>query len=127
MESHFDAMEAMCLNKKEFIKEISKRCRMTTYAVEELYTVSASLVAECLIAGEDVELPRLGTFLLKEKHARHLISGQNARTESLCIYPAFQIAYGLKTRVKNGCKYPKTPACPKREASKARTLQGENS
>ena len=85
MESHFDAMEAMCLNKKESIEEISKPCRMTTYAVEELYTVSASLVAECLIAGEDVELPRLGTFLLKEKHAIHLISGQNARTESLCI------------------------------------------
>ena len=49
MESHFNAMEAMRLNKKEFIEEISKRCQMTTYAVEELYTVSSGLVAERLI------------------------------------------------------------------------------
>ena len=123
MESHFNAMEAMRLNKKEFIEEISKRCQMTTYAVEELYTVSSCLLAERLIAGEEIELPQFGKFVLKEKYARHLLSGQGSMAECLCIYPAFQIAYGLKTRVKNGCKYPKAAACPKREASKARAEQ----
>ncbi|MCI8626311.1 MAG: HU family DNA-binding protein [Lachnospiraceae bacterium] len=109
------------MNKKEFIEEISKRCQMTTYAVEELYTVSSGLVAERLIAGEEIELPQFGKFVLKEKYARHLLSGQGSMAECLCIYPAFQIAYGLKTRVKNGCKYPKAAACPKREALKCYT------
>ena len=123
MESHFNAMEAMRLNKKEFIEEISKRCQMTTYAVEELYTVSSGLVAERLIAGEEIELPQFGKFVLKEKYARHLLSGQGSMAYCLFIYPAFQFAFGLKTRFKNGCKSPKAAACPKREASKARAEQ----
>lgn len=98
------------MNKADFIKEVSKRCMITNYVVEEIYNVSAGLVAEKLIAGEDVELPKFGKFTLASRKAMvgKNLFGQQEKILERCVYPTFKICNAIKTRVKNGHKYKKT-------------------
>lgn len=102
--------EEHILNKKDFINEVANRCMITPYVVEEIYNVSSGLIAETLIKGEQVEVPKIGKFILKEKKAttyKNLYGGQEKTVEKT-VYPLFQVAAWLKTRVKNGNKYGKT-------------------
>lgn len=97
------------MTKKEFITEVSKRCGLTDYAIEEVYNASSSLIAEKLICGENVILPNLGKFELvtrKEMIAKNLF-GESEKKIGICTYPIFKICNAMKTRVKNGCKYEK--------------------
>lgn len=94
------------MNKNEFIREVARRCGITTYAVEEMYSASANLIVEKLIADEAVEIPKFGAFQLHAKNARNLF-GQEATAEKECIYPVFKFNHAIKTRVKNGHKYMK--------------------
>lgn len=98
------------MNKKDFINEVARRCMVTPYVVEEIYNVSSGLVAETLISGEQVEIPKMGKFILKEKKATTYknLYGCEEKTVDKTIYPLFQVATWLKTRVKNGHKYGKT-------------------
>lgn len=97
-------MEERLLNKKEFIKEAAKRSHLSEYAVNEIYNVSCELVAEALIHGDSIEIPKLGTFLLYKKKGKNLF-GSSGDTLKLCVYPAFKIGTGLKQRIKNGYSY----------------------
>lgn len=101
--------EEVLLNKKDFISEVAKRCMITPYVVEEIYNVSSGLVAETLIKGEQIEIPKMGKFVLKEKKEttyKNLYGGES-KTVGKTVYPLFQVASWLKTRVKNGHKYDK--------------------
>lgn len=98
------------MTKKDFTDEVAKRCMVTPYVVEEIYNVSSGLIAETLIRGEQVEVPKLGKFVLKEKKEttyKNLYGGENV-TVGKTFYPLFQVATWLKTRVKNGHKYEKS-------------------
>lgn len=102
-------MEEILLNKKEFIEEVSRRCMVTNYVVEEIYNISSGLVTEKLIVGEDVELPKFGKFTLSTRKAMvgKNLFGDSEKSLQQCIYPSFKICNAIKTRVKNGHKYQK--------------------
>ena len=99
----------MLLTKKEFVEEVAKRTMLTPYVVDELYNVSSGLVAEKLISGESVDVPKLGKFKLSERKAsvyKNLI-GRQEKTMDVIKYPTFTISNPLKNRIKNGQKYNK--------------------
>lgn len=97
------------MNKKEFINEVAKRCMITDYLVNEIYIISSELIAEKLISGEDVELPKLGWFRLTTRKATVYknLFGKKEKVSEITTYPIFKICNSLKTRVKNGHKYEK--------------------
>lgn len=102
-------MEEIQLNKKEFINEVSKRCRVTDYMVNEIYNISSELIAEKLISDEEVELPKLGHFRLTTRKATVYknLFGEREKFSETTTYPVFKICNSLKTRIKNGHKYDK--------------------
>ncbi len=110
MESDLNIMEEASVNKVEFINEVANRCTLTSYHVEEVFHVSFELIIEQLIHGEQVDIPKWGRFSLKKKKATTYknLFGEAEKSVNECVYPIFQIANGLKTRVKNGHKYKKT-------------------
>lgn len=97
------------MNKHEFVNEVAKRCNTSTYEIEENLTVMANIVAEKLIAGENVEFPKLGSFHIVKRNSMigKNLFGDPERQLDACVYPSFRIVKQLKTRVKNGCKNPK--------------------
>lgn len=109
MESSLKDMEEIILNKKEFINEIAKRCNISTYVIEEHFNVMAEIIAEKLIVGENVEIPKLGKFHMvkrKELIGKNLF-GECEKQLEACTYPSFKIFKPLKTRIKNGHRYQK--------------------
>lgn len=96
-------MEGKVLNKKDFTEEVANRCMVTKYVVDEIFNVASGLVAEKLISGESVELPKLGKFEIREMNSKNLVFSNNDH----CIFPAFKVSNMLKNRVKNGHKYKK--------------------
>lgn len=95
------------MNKKDFMKEASKRTGISTYAIDEIYHVTYELIVENLIRKETVELPRIGTFSLAEKNAKGLLCGEQKNIERKCVYPLFKINDSLKKRVKNRSNDPR--------------------
>lgn len=92
------------------MRETAKRCHLPAYVIEENFNVMAGIIAEKLIAGETVELPKLGRFHVvtrKEMVGKNLFGTPEKRLEA-CSYPSFKISAPFKTRVKNGCKYQKS-------------------
>lgn len=107
MEYHLNVLEENRMNKNEFITEAAKRCNVSTYEIEESLNVMANIVAEKLIAGENVEFPKLGIFHIVKRNrmtGKNLF-GEPERQLDACAYPSFKIVRQLKTRVKNGCKH----------------------
>ena len=94
------------MNKKDFVKEVAKRSELSEYAINEIYNVSYELIAETLIRGENVEISKIGTFVLNTKKAKNLF-GENKGVLKVCVYPSFRISDRLKSRVKDGYKYKK--------------------
>lgn len=107
MELNLNDMEEIQLNKKEFINEVAKRCMVTDYIINEIYNISSELIAEKLISGEEIELPKLGRFHLTTRKATIYknLFGKKERIIETTTYPIFKICNSLKTRVKNGYKY----------------------
>lgn len=101
MALHFNDMEEQKLNKKEFIKELSKRSGLNEYSIHELYHLSYELIVEYLSCQENVELPKLGIFTLQVKHAKNLLCGKEKKEEKTCVYLSFKINTQLKNRIKN--------------------------
>ena len=92
------------MNKKDFVNEVAGRCMLTPYVVDEVFNISFGVIAENLLKGEQVEVPKLGKFVLREKSATTYTNlfGGKSKTIDKTIYPLFQIATGLKNKVKNG-------------------------
>lgn len=86
------------MNKKQFIKELSKRTGLSEYTIDEIYNVSSELTIETLILGEEVELPKIGKFNINRKNATNLFGDFNKKT---CTYPTFKMNNRIKERVKN--------------------------
>lgn len=98
------------MNKKDFVKEVSKRCMVTTYVVDELFNIAAGVAVEELLKGNQVEIPKMGKFTLKERKStsyKNLFGKDNCMVNGY-VYPHFQVANYIKTKIKNGVKYPKT-------------------
>ena len=92
------------MNKKSFVEEVSKRCMITTYVLDEIFNVSSGVIIENLLKGEQVEVPQLGKFVLKEKKETTYknLYGNNEKIVGKMVYPLFQITNNIKNRVKNG-------------------------
>lgn len=103
-------MEEQLLNKKDFTNEVAKRCMLTPYVVDEILNVSSGVIIENLLKGEQVEIPKIGKFILREKKETTYknLYGNGEKTVGKMIYPLFQIANNIKNRVKNGYQYKKT-------------------
>lgn len=103
-------MEEQLLNKKDFTNEVAKRCMITPYVVDEIFNVSSGVIIENLLKGEQVEIPKIGKFILREKKETTYknLYGNGEKTVGKMIYPLFQITNNIKNRVKNGYQYKKT-------------------
>lgn len=90
--------------------EVSKRCMVTPYVVDEIFNISSGVAVEELLRGNQVEIPKLGKFTLKERKttAYKKLFGKEERMIEGYAYPSFQVANLIKTKVKNGGKLPKT-------------------
>lgn len=99
----------MLLNKNDFVNEVSKRCMVTPYVVEEIFNVSSSITIEELLKGRQVEIPKMGKFVLKKRKSTSYkkLFGKDNCTIQEYTYPSFQIANFIKTKIKNGAKSPK--------------------
>lgn len=95
------------MNKREFIREIARRSGLSEYTVNEIYNISYELVAETLISGEPVDIPKTGSFVLITKNARNLLQGTEGDIARTCIYPYFKTSETLKNRVKNAVRHKK--------------------
>ncbi|MCI8598583.1 MAG: HU family DNA-binding protein [Lachnospiraceae bacterium] len=97
------------MNKRDFIKEASRRTGISTYAIDEVYNITYELIVEKLIHNETIELPKIGCFSLTEKNAKGLLCGDQRNMERKCTYPLFKINESLKKRIKNRSTYQKIP------------------
>ena len=106
MELNSSNMGVIILNKKEFIEEVSKRCMLTSYVVEEVFNVSFGVVCEYLLKGQKVDIPKFGSFSTRERKDTEYknLFGKGSKTVDGYQYPAFQIAAGLKNKIKNSNK-----------------------
>lgn len=102
--------EERSLNKKDFINEVAKRCMVTPYVVDEIFNVSSGVIIENLLKGNQVEIPKLGKFILREKKETTYknLYGNSEKTVGRMTYPLFQVTNNIKNRVKNGCQHKKT-------------------
>lgn len=102
-------MEEQLLNKKDFTNEVAKRCMVTPYVVDEIFNISSGVVIEYLLKGQQVEIPQLGKFVLREKKATTYknLYGSKEKTVGKMTYPLFQVTNNIKNRVKNGFQYKK--------------------
>lgn len=77
---------------------------ITTYVLDEIFNVSSGVIIENLLKGEQVEVPQLGKFVLKEKKETTYknLYGNNEKIVGKMVYPLFQITNNIKNRVKNG-------------------------
>lgn len=97
------------MNKTDFSNEVARRCMVTSYVVDEIYNVSSGLVAEKMIAGEQVELPKFGKFTFKKRKGtiyKNLYGGKDKIVDET-VHPTFTMSPALKNRIKNGYKYKK--------------------
>lgn len=103
-------MEEQLLNKKEFTNEVAKRCMVTPYVVDEIFNISSGVIIENLLKGEQVEIPKIGKFILREKKETTYknLYGNSEKTVGRMTYPLFQVTNNIKNRVKNGYQYKKT-------------------
>ena len=94
------------MNKKEFVEEVAKRCMLTSYVVEEVFNVSFGVISENLLRGQKVEIPKLGSFSTRERRDTEYknLFGKGTQVIEGYQYPAFQVAAGLKNKVKQGGK-----------------------
>lgn len=83
---------------------------MTPYAVDEIFNVASGVIIENLLKGEQVEIPKLGRFVLREKKETTYknLYGSHKKTVGSMTYPLFQVANSIKNRVKNGYQSKKT-------------------
>jgi len=102
-------MEGWLLNKKDFTNEVARRCMVTPYMVEEIFNISSGVVVEELLKGNQVEIHKMGKFTLKERKPTVYkgLFGKTDCTVDRYVYPQFQVANFIKTKIKNGVKYPK--------------------
>ena len=106
MVSNSNARKGANVNKLEFVTEISKRCDVSAYLIEEILLTMSKLAAERLMKGEGVEIPKLGTFHLvkrKERVGKNLFGEAEKQLEE-CYYPTFKIWKPFKTRIKHMCR-----------------------
>lgn len=102
-------MVVRTLNKKDFVEEVAKRCMVTTYVVDEIFNISSGITIEELLKGNQVEIPKIGKFMLKERKPtayKGLFGKDNCTLEGYS-YPHFQVANSIKTKVKKGKQSPK--------------------
>ena len=83
---------------------------ITPYVVDEVFNVSSGVAVEELLKGNQVEIPKMGKFILKERKStayNGLFGKENCIVDGY-VYPRFQVANVIKTKIKNGGKYHKT-------------------
>lgn len=97
-------MGEQLLNKNDFINEVAKRCMVSPYVVDEIFNVSSGVIIENLLKGNQVEIPKLGKFILREKKETTYknLYGNREITIGKMTYPLFQVTNNIKNRVKNG-------------------------
>ena len=88
----------MALSKKNFIDEMAKRCEITKVDATEMYEDVFGVLHDLLCEGNDVAIPDIGKFEIKERGER---TGRNPNTgESITIpakkAPAFKASKNLK-------------------------------
>lgn len=98
------------MNKKDFTNEVAKRCMVTPYVVDEIFNISSGVAVEELLKGNQVDIPKMGKFILKERKSTSYngLFGKEDCTIDGYVYPHFQVANFIKTKIKNGVKSPKT-------------------
>ena len=98
------------MNKTDFINEVARRSMVTTYVVDEIFNISSGVAIEELLKGNQVEIPKIGKFILKTRKSTSYkgLFGKSNCTVDEYVYPSFKIANNIKTKFKNGSKKPKT-------------------
>ena len=91
----------MALGKKDFIDEMAKRCEITKVDSTDMYEDVFGVLYDLLCEGNDVAIPDIGKFEIKERGER---VGRNPATgESVVIpakkAPAFKASKNLKEAV----------------------------
>lgn len=98
------------MTNEEFIKEIAGRTRLSEYAIKDVFNAAADIIPEKIIAGETVDIPRIGIFKTATRSkmiGKNLIGGVDKELEE-CTYPIFQICKPMKSKIKNALKYRKS-------------------
>lgn len=103
-------MEEKLLNKKDFINEVAKRCMVTPYVVDEIFNISSGVAVEELLKGNQVEIPKMGKFTLKERASTSYkgLFGKDDCIVKGYVYPHFQVSNSIKLKIKNGSRNIKT-------------------
>lgn len=88
----------MALGKKDFVDEMAKRCEIAKVDATEMYEDVFGVLHDLLCEGNDVAIPDIGKFEIKERGER---AGRNPATgESIVIpakkTPAFKASKNLK-------------------------------
>lgn len=91
----------MALSKKDFIDEMAKRCEITKVDATEMYEDVFSVLHDLLCEGNDVAIPNIGKFEIKERGER---VGRNPATGESVVIPAkkalaFKASKNLKEAV----------------------------
>lgn len=73
------------MNKQELINKIADEMDLTKGYAEQAYNVVVGSISEALADGEDVSLPGLGKFKVKERPAR---TSRNPKTGESVAVPA---------------------------------------
>ena len=93
----------MLLGKKDFIAEMASRCEISKVDATEQYTNVFDILFSLLSEGNDVSIPDLGKFEIKERAER---TGRNPATGESITIPAkkavaFKVSKVLKENVIN--------------------------
>lgn len=93
----------MALGKKDFIKEMADRCEITQVEATNEYEDVFGVLHDLLMEGNDVSIPDLGKFEIKERAERN---GRNPATGQSIVIPAkkgvsFKVSKVLKGIVAN--------------------------
>lgn len=91
----------MVLGKKDFIKEMADRCEITQVEATNEYEDVFGVLHDLLMEGNDVSIPDLGKFEIKERSERN---GRNPATGESIVIPAkkvvtFKVSKVLKDAV----------------------------
>lgn len=90
------------MTKAEFVRKMAEKADSRTKEALKMYNSFVDVLTEALVAGEDVHLTGLGTFLVRERAERN---GRNPKTgEGITIPASRQISFKASRPLKDAVK-----------------------
>ena len=90
------------MTKAEFVRKMAEKADSRTKEALKMYNSFVDVLTEALVAGEDVHLPGLGTFLVRERAER---TGRNPKTgEEITVPASRQISFKASRTFKDSVK-----------------------